>query len=54
MNFTDDSGEEIKYFSKTKIEQNKHLEIVKLLQYLLVISLQCFHEIDQRLLFYLF
>lgn len=29
MNFTDDSGEEIKCFSKTEIEQNKHLETVK-------------------------
>jgi len=46
--FTDDSGEEIKYFHMTKIEQNKHLEIMKILQYLLAISLQCFHEMDQR------
>lgn len=29
MNFTDDSGEEIKCFSKTEIEQSKHLETVK-------------------------
>lgn len=54
MNFTVDSGEEIKYFSKTKIEQSNHLERVKLLQYLLAISLQCFHEVDQRFYFYLF
>lgn len=54
INFTDNSGEEIKYFSKTKIERNKHLEIVKLEQYLLAISLQSFHEMDQRLSFYLF
>lgn len=54
MNFADDSGEEIKYFSKTKIEQNKHLEIVKLLQYLLAIFLQCFPEMHQRLPFSLF
>lgn len=40
MHFTDDSGEEIKYFSKTKIDQNKHLETVKLLQCLLANSLQ--------------
>lgn len=40
MNFTDDSGEEIKYFSKTKIDQNKHLETVKLPKCLLENSLQ--------------
>lgn len=54
MNFTDDSEEEMKYFSKMKIEQNKHLETVQLLQYLLAISLQCFHVMDQCLSFYLF
>lgn len=51
MNSTDDSGEEIKYFSKTKIDQNKHLETVKLLQCLLANSLQRCLGMQQNLSF---
>lgn len=54
MNFTDDSGEEIKYFSKTKIDQDKHLETVKLLQCLLANSLQGCLGMKQDLSFFLF